>query len=98
MPVLPDVGSTIVPPGLSQPRRSASSTIRMPIRSLTEPPGFSISILATTGVRMPRVTPFSRTIGVLPSVSSTFALIEAVEPAPLVVSMLIGFASRPSGA
>jgi len=37
-PVLPEVGSTIVPPARNQPRRSASSIIRMPIRSFTEPP------------------------------------------------------------
>ena len=71
-PVLPLVGSTIVPPGLSQPLRSASSIMRMPMRSLTEPPGLSISSLATTGVRIPLVTRLSRTRGVCPSASMTF--------------------------
>ncbi|OGO67432.1 MAG: hypothetical protein A3H36_07735 [Chloroflexi bacterium RIFCSPLOWO2_02_FULL_71_16] len=36
-PVFPLVGSTIVPPGLSSPRRSASSIITRPMRSFTEP-------------------------------------------------------------
>ena len=45
-PVLPDVGSMIVPPGFSRPARSAASIIGRPIRSLTEPPGLSISSFA----------------------------------------------------
>ena len=36
----------IVPPGLSRPSRSAASIIGRPMRSLTEPPGLSISSLA----------------------------------------------------
>jgi hypothetical protein len=42
-PVFPDVGSMIVPPGLSLPSRSAASIIGRPILSLTEPPGLSSS-------------------------------------------------------
>jgi hypothetical protein len=38
--VLPLVGSTIVPPGLSLPSRSAASIIPVAILSLTLPPGF----------------------------------------------------------
>ena len=45
-PVLPLVGSMMVPPGLSSPSRSAASIIGRPMRSLTEPPGLSISSLA----------------------------------------------------
>jgi len=48
MPVLPDVPSMIVPPGLSCPDRSASSTILMAIRSLIEFPGLKVSTLAST--------------------------------------------------
>src|SRR3954447_17948868 len=66
-PVLPEVGSTIVPPGLSFPSRSACSIIARPIRSLTEPPGLRYSSLA-------RIRPWpggdnlsSRTIGVEPT-------------------------------
>ena len=44
--MLPEVGSTIVPPGFSSPSRSAASIIASPIRSLTEPPGFRYSSLA----------------------------------------------------
>ena len=36
IPVLPDVASTIVPPGLSAPLASAASIIAIPRRSLTE--------------------------------------------------------------
>ena len=62
----------IVPPGLSRPARSAASIIGRPIRSLTEPPGLSISSLArssgwrSAGPRS-RVRRVSRTSGVLPT-------------------------------
>jgi hypothetical protein len=36
MPVLPEVPSTIVPPGFSSPDASAASTMATPMRSLTE--------------------------------------------------------------
>jgi len=45
MPVLPDVASTTVCPGLSTPRRSASSMIAIASRSLTEAIGLNASIL-----------------------------------------------------
>ena len=45
-PVLPDVGSTIVPPGRNSPEASAASTMRRAIRSFTLPPGFMYSTLA----------------------------------------------------
>ena len=81
-PVLPDVGSTIVPPGRSVPDRSAASIMRMPMRSFTDPPGFSISTLASIVGRSPRVTDRRRTRGVSPiasrNVSST-----RIEPTPL---------------
>jgi len=72
-PVLPEVASTINPPGLSRPSRSAASIIATPMRSFTEPPGLKNSALAYTGVRMPCVTAFSRTRGVQPIVSRTLA-------------------------
>ena len=52
-PVLPDVGSTMVPPGFSSPDCSAASTIRRAIRSFTDPPGFMYSILASTVQAIP---------------------------------------------
>src|SRR5690349_6812909 len=72
-PVLPDVASTISPPGLSRPSRSAASIIAMPMRSFTEPPGLKNSALAYTGVRTPCVTRLSRISGVQPIVSRTLA-------------------------
>ena len=42
VPVLPLVGSTIVPPGLSRPWRSAASSIATAGRSLTLPPGIDV--------------------------------------------------------
>ena len=46
--MLPEVGSTIVPPGWSAPDSSAASIIRVAIRSFTEPPGLKYSTLAST--------------------------------------------------
>ena len=46
--MLPDVGSTIVPPGFSSPLASAASIIFTAMRSLELPPGLRYSILATT--------------------------------------------------
>src|SRR5687768_10810943 len=66
-PVLPLVGSTMVPPGLSLPSRSAASTILMAIRSLTDPPGFMYSSLARTSGLAPSVTRESWIRGVLPT-------------------------------
>ena len=43
------------------------------MRSLTDPPGLKNSALPYTGVRMPRVTRFSRISGVQPIVSSTLS-------------------------
>src|SRR6187399_3153049 len=71
MPVLPEVGSTIVPPGLSLPSRSAASIMRLAMRSLLDPPGFTYSILASTVALIPSVTLLSLTNGVLPTRSST---------------------------
>src|SRR5213592_4982402 len=72
-PVFPDVASTIRPPGLSRPSRSAASIIARPIRSFTEPPGLKNSAFAYTGVRIPCVTLLRRTRGVHPIVSRMFA-------------------------
>ena len=69
-PVLPEVGSTIVPPGRSCPDASAAAIIRSAMRSLTEPPGLKYSTLASTcDPGMPRVTERSRSSGVFPTSS-----------------------------
>jgi hypothetical protein len=70
-PVLPDVGSTMVPPGLSSPLASAASIILTAIRSLALPPGLRYSILAATMPDPSGTTEFSRTRGVLPMSSLT---------------------------
>src|SRR5258708_1973161 len=72
MPVLPEVGSMITPPGLSLPDRSASSTIESAIRSLIDPPGFARSCLIQTSARSPNRR-LIRTCGVLPIVSRILA-------------------------
>src|SRR2546422_2204936 len=74
-PVLPEVGSTMVPPGLSRPACSATSIIRRPMRSLTLPPGFSISSLARMVAWTPRVTFRKRTSGVCPTASRNVSMI-----------------------
>ena len=69
--MLPDVGSTMVPPGWSTPVASAASTIVRAMRSFTDPPGLRYSILASTVAGTPSVTRSSRTNGVLPMRSTT---------------------------
>src|SRR3954451_8616859 len=69
-PVLPDVGSTIVPPGRSSPSRSAASIIAIAGRSFTEPPGLNSSSLATRSHARSAPTRPRRTIGVFPTRSS----------------------------
>ena len=68
MPVLPEVASTIVWPGLSRPLRSASSTMASARRSLTEPPGLKASTLAYSVTCLGAMR-CSLTMGVRPMVS-----------------------------
>src|SRR5215208_5638546 len=70
VPVLPEVGSTIVPPGFSFPSRSAASTIVIAIRSLIEPPGLRNSSFPSTVAASSGTTFWRRTSGVLPTSSS----------------------------
>src|SRR2546421_7160313 len=65
-PVLPDVGSTIVPPCFSNPSRSAASVIATAGRSFTEPPGLLVSILTMRSQVRPRLMRGTRTSGVSP--------------------------------
>src|SRR4051812_19093343 len=74
MPVLPDVGSMMTESALMTPRRSASSIIASPMRSLTLPPGFARSILVHTVTRGSNSL-LIRTCGVLPIVSRTLSKI-----------------------
>src|SRR5918998_6507723 len=77
VPVLPEVGSTIVPPGLSRPSASAASTIRIATRSLIEPPGLKYSTLATTCGVSPAAMRDRRMSGVSPTVSRMESLMSA---------------------
>src|SRR3954451_19971495 len=87
-PVLPEVGSTIVPPGCSSPDASAASTIRVAIRSFTEPPGFMYSTLASTSGLAPSVVRSSLTSGVLPTRSrSEFTYCTSAVYGPLLESV-----------
>lgn len=54
--MLPEVGSTITPPGLSCPERSAASMMRSAMRSLEDPPGLKYSTLTAMVALMPSVT------------------------------------------
>src|SRR5580765_6109336 len=69
MPVLPEVPSMIVPPGLRRPFFSASSIIFTAMRSLIELPGLKVSILAATAAATSFVMRLIRTIGVWPMTS-----------------------------
>ena len=76
--MLPEVGSTIVPPGSSFPSRSAASIIVIAIRSLIEPPGFRNSSFASTVAASSGTTFWSRTSGVLPTSSSSVGYSRAI--------------------
>ena len=76
--MLPEVGSTIVPPGFSRPSRSAASIIASPMRSLTDPPGFTNSSFARIVPGTSREIRSRRTIGVDPTRSSTVGYSRAI--------------------
>ncbi len=73
MPVLPLVASTIVAPGPSRPRRSASATMFIATRSFIEPAGFRYSHLTKISAATCFATFCSLTIGVPPIASRMFA-------------------------
>src|ERR1043166_6479210 len=80
VPVLPEVGSTIVPPGRKSPACSAASIMASPMRSLTEPPGLRNSTLATIGVRVSAPSRDRRTSGVRPTASRMVSRISPGTP------------------
>ena len=77
-PVLPLVGSTMVPPGCSEPSRSAARIISSAGRSFDDPPGLVVSIFIASTHVMPWISlvRFRRTSGVLPMRSSTLSAME----------------------
>ena len=78
VPVLPEVGSMIVPPGRRRPSCSAASIMRMATRSLIEPPGLKTSSFATIWGFRPAPMRDSRTSGVSPIVSRIDSLISGM--------------------
>ena len=74
-PVLPLVGSTMVPPGFRRPSRSAARIISSAGRSLAEPPGLVVSIFMVSIDGMPWISlmRFRRTSGVSPMRSITLS-------------------------
>ena len=73
--MLPLVGSMSVSPGLMRPLFSASSTMRLPMRSLTEPPAFMNSHLPSSSHLRPAPMLLMRMSGVHPMWSRTVSLI-----------------------
>src|SRR5258708_2247992 len=71
-PVLPDVGSTMVPPGCNNPFCSASSIIAKPILSFTLPPGLRYSSFTKIVGFTSFASLFNFTSGVLPITSKIF--------------------------
>ena len=76
-PVLPLVGSIIVPPGLSLPLFSASMTMLYPTLSLMLPAGLNISTFATISAPAPKRSSilWSLSSGVFPISCVTVSLI-----------------------
>src|SRR3989442_13970358 len=72
----------IVPPGFNSPFAFASSIIFSPIRSLTLPPGFIISSLASARQGTPAMILGSLTKGGFPIVSRMLSKIRIVTPPP----------------
>src|SRR6266581_7665566 len=98
-PVLPEVGSTIVPPGCSFPSRSAASIIGSPIRSFTEPPGFRYSSLARICAPPRGLSLSRRTTGVRPTSSRMVGYFAAISgsvdhPSALEANMNITIVGR----
>src|SRR3954471_8996281 len=89
-PVLPDVGSTIVPPGFSFPSRSAASIIASPIRSLFEPPGFMNSSFARIVPGTSCETRSRRTIGVEPTRSMIVGYVRPIAARSLQPALFLG--------
>src|SRR5258705_2131631 len=69
IPVLPLVGSISVSPGWMRPFSCASSTMRLPMRSFTEPPALRYSHLASSSQPVSGPMLRNRTMGVEPMAS-----------------------------
>src|SRR5699024_5698294 len=89
MPVLPEVASTIVPPGLSSPDFSAASIIATPMRSLTEFAGLYDSSLAMTSAPERSLALLTRISGVRPTRSETLLKMVKVSPFTLLCASAV---------
>ena len=76
MPVFPAVPSTIVPPCLSVPSRSAARIMPSAVLSLTDPPGFINSHLPKISQPVSSERALNRTKGVFPMRSGKLRLID----------------------
>src|SRR3954453_11287258 len=89
IPVLPLVASTIVVrPGSIRPSASAASIIATPMRSLTDPPGLSISSLANSDPGASGASRVNWTIGVRPTQSAMLIGIGAIHPTGYLASLM----------
>src|SRR4051794_19206944 len=89
MPVYPAVASTmVVRPGSIRPSASAASIIATPMRSLTDPPGLSISSLANSEPGASGASRVSCTIGVRPTQSAMLIGIAAIHPTGYLASVV----------
>src|SRR5438874_3426145 len=96
VPVLPEVGSTIVPPGRSRPSRSADSISAAATRSLIDPPGLKDSSLATSWGASPAAMRESLTTGVWPIVSRIESFTSTL-PAVLAIAQGVSQMAPPPG-
>src|SRR6185369_12724884 len=85
MPVLPEVGSIRVSPGLISPRASACRIIEIAGRSFTEPAGLLPSSFTSRTLRSESGKRCSRTSGVLPMKSSMVRFIDTLLGVPQLV-------------
>ncbi|OPZ03912.1 MAG: hypothetical protein BWZ10_03235 [candidate division BRC1 bacterium ADurb.BinA364] len=76
--MLPEVGSTMTPPGASEPSRSACWIIASPMRSLTLLSGLSDSILPISSPASPSPKRENRTSGVEPTRSHKLLAIKSI--------------------
>src|SRR4051794_38437242 len=88
VPVLPEVGSMIVPPGRRRPSRSAASMSFRATRSLIEPPGLNDSSFATICGARPCPIRLRRMSGVLPTVSRIDSLMSWAVPLAVMVATI----------
>src|SRR3989338_8176859 len=91
IPVLPDVGSMIVPPFFNKPDLAASSIMLKHILSLTLPPGLKFSSFANISAESAGAILFNLTIGVSPINSKTLFAILSLKGIPATPHVIYKF-------